>query len=310
MPHSHHSHSGQFCPGHAQNTLEEMILQAIAKKMLVFALTEHMPRHDEDRYPEEVELDMNLSRLFQNEAEYFQTAKHLREKYGAQIELPIGFEGEWIRPSSRDLITRSIQTFEFDFFIGSVHHVHTFPIDFDAVTYQKARKAAGGTDERLFEDFFDSQQDLIERMKPPVIGHFDLIRLMSQSPDVDLRLLHGVWHRILRNLDLAASRRCILEINTSSIRKGLKEPYPQASICQAYWERGGRFCLSDDSHNIHQVGQNYHDLIQFLQKVGISKLCYLKHGEPPHNEVVDERFPTLRVKEIEVTQLQGQALWA
>lgn len=54
MPFSHHSHSGQFCQ-HARNTLEEMIQAAIAKGMIVFSLTEHMPRDClEDLYPEEV----------------------------------------------------------------------------------------------------------------------------------------------------------------------------------------------------------------------------------------------------------------
>lgn len=54
MPFSHHSHSGQFCPGHAKNQLEEVIQTAIAQKMEVFCLTEHMPRGEEDFYPEEV----------------------------------------------------------------------------------------------------------------------------------------------------------------------------------------------------------------------------------------------------------------
>ena len=53
MPFSHHSHSGEFC-GHAKNTLEEVVQTAIAKKMQVYALTEHMPREDQDLYQEEV----------------------------------------------------------------------------------------------------------------------------------------------------------------------------------------------------------------------------------------------------------------
>lgn len=53
MPFSHHSHSGQFC-GHAENTLEEVVQTAIGKHMDLYALTEHMPREDEDLYPEEV----------------------------------------------------------------------------------------------------------------------------------------------------------------------------------------------------------------------------------------------------------------
>ena len=53
MPFSHHSHSGQFC-GHAENTLEEVVQTAVSKQMHLYALTEHMPREEEDLYPEEV----------------------------------------------------------------------------------------------------------------------------------------------------------------------------------------------------------------------------------------------------------------
>jgi histidinol-phosphatase (PHP family) len=64
MPFSHHSHSGQFCPGHAKNSLEEVIQTAIARKIQVFCLTEHMPRSKEDFYPEEVSTsDPALDRL-------------------------------------------------------------------------------------------------------------------------------------------------------------------------------------------------------------------------------------------------------
>lgn len=50
-----HSHSGQFCPGHAKDQLEEVVQRAIGLQMRAFALTEHMPRsEDKDLYPEEV----------------------------------------------------------------------------------------------------------------------------------------------------------------------------------------------------------------------------------------------------------------
>jgi histidinol-phosphatase (PHP family) len=55
MAFSMHSHSGQFCPGHAKDTLEEIILRAISLQIQLLALTEHMPRDQEkDLYPEEV----------------------------------------------------------------------------------------------------------------------------------------------------------------------------------------------------------------------------------------------------------------
>lgn len=50
-----HSHSGQFCPGHAKDQLEEIVKRALSLNMQLIALTEHMPRtSDEDLYPEEV----------------------------------------------------------------------------------------------------------------------------------------------------------------------------------------------------------------------------------------------------------------
>lgn len=50
-----HSHSGQFCPGHAKDELEDIIKHAISVGYKTIGLTEHMPRFEErDLYPEEV----------------------------------------------------------------------------------------------------------------------------------------------------------------------------------------------------------------------------------------------------------------
>jgi histidinol-phosphatase (PHP family) len=232
MPFSHHSHSGQFCPGHAQNTLEEMIKTAISKRMQVFALTEHMPRHNRDLYPEEMDANWDLTRHYANEADYFKEAVRLREKYKSFIEIPIGFECDWIRPESLDLIQESLKKYPFDFFIGSVHHVHTIPIDFSDELYAKARAVAGGTDEKLFMDYFDAQLDMLEALKPSIVGHFDLIRLKSDDPNKSFHATAGVWQKVLRNLDFVASYGGILELNFASLRKGMTEPFPQAEICK------------------------------------------------------------------------------
>lgn len=232
MPFSHHSHSGQFCPGHAVDSLEDCIKTAISKDLHVFCLTEHMPRHDIDAYPEELEAGFDQKWHFANEAAYFAEASRLRDKYNSEIEICIGFECDWIRPESQTLIERSISTHSFDFFVGSVHHVHTIPIDYDVRMYSQARQQAGGSDENLFADYFDAQLDMLQTVKPPVVGHFDLIRLKSDDPNVSFRDVKDVWHRVLRNLDFIAAYGGIIEINTAGLRKGMLEPYPQKDICQ------------------------------------------------------------------------------
>ncbi len=50
-----HSHSGQFCPGHAKDQLEDIIKRAISIGYKTMGLTDHMPRYSpSDLYPEEV----------------------------------------------------------------------------------------------------------------------------------------------------------------------------------------------------------------------------------------------------------------
>jgi histidinol-phosphatase (PHP family) len=156
----------------------------------------------------------------------------LRDKYKDCINILIGFEGEWIRPSSAALVHSLMSIPGTEFFIGSVHHVNEIPIDFDRAMYANAREVAGGTDERLFEDYFDAQFEMLNALQPRVVGHFDLIRLLSGEPNGELRSMKGVWERVVRNLELIVEQGGLLEINSSALRKGLKEPYPGRSICQ------------------------------------------------------------------------------
>jgi histidinol-phosphatase (PHP family) len=98
--------------------------------------------------------------------------------------------------------------------------------------YEQARDKAGGTDERLFEDYFDSQLEMLQALQPPVVGHFDLIRLLCDHRDASFKGMTGVWEKIQRNLEYVASYGGRLELNSSGLRKGLAEPYPCLPISQ------------------------------------------------------------------------------
>lgn len=230
MPWSHHSHSGQFC-AHASSTLEEVIQTAISKKITTFCLTEHIPRRKIDFYPEE-EKDHTEESLIQLYDAFYHEARRLQAKYQDQIQILIGFEGEWIREYSLDVIKGLQDKYEVDLFVGSVHHVHTIPIDYDTEMYHQARDAAGSTDEKIFADYFDSQYEMLKALKPPLVGHFDLIRLKSDGPDRSFRIWPAVWEKIERNLKFVAEYGGVLELNSSSLRKGLAEAYPQSEICK------------------------------------------------------------------------------
>jgi histidinol-phosphatase (PHP family) len=220
-----------------------MIQSAIAQNFTTFCLTEHMPRATQDLYPEEVTTNTTEKSLTQLYDDFIHEAARLRKIYSDRINLFIGFECEWIRaedslPRTEKLIERygacsAPSSPGLDLFVGSVHHVHRIPIDYDHEMYNHAKEVAGGADdERLFCDYFDAQAEMLRALKPPVVGHFDLIRLKSAQPDGSLKRWPKVWKKVERNLEIVKEYGGVLEVNSSGLRKGLKEAYPMGEVCE------------------------------------------------------------------------------
>lgn len=163
---------------------------------------------------------------------YVHEAERLQSVYTSEIEILIGMEIDWIRPSSLSFVNDLLHKYRFELLVGSVHHVHTIPIDYDHEMYGQARLISGGTDERLFEDYFDLQYEMLQALKPPIVGHFDLIRLKSDEPNGDFLRWHRVGEKVRRNLGLIVEYGGVLELNSAGLRKGLQEPYPIQAVCE------------------------------------------------------------------------------
>lgn len=177
--------------------------------------------------------------------------------------------------------------------------------------YAEARRLSGGTDERLFEDYFDLQFEMLQGLKPPIVGHFDLIRLKSDEPNADCLRWDLVRQKVSRNLDFIVEYGGLLEVNSAALRKGLSEPYPGKSICKVnitpmrllsyrlltltkmYLAKHGQFTISDDCHSIDQIGANYGQLLAFAADTGIQTFQYLNK-----NPSLNTSFSTISVTEL------------
>ncbi|RPB26027.1 histidinol phosphate phosphatase H [Terfezia boudieri ATCC MYA-4762] len=306
MPHSHHSHSGEFCM-HARDTLEEVVLTAIEKGMKVLALTEHMPRDlPDDLYPEETEARITNFDLWRTFADFCDQANKMRATYGHLINILVGFEVDYIRESSIQLVQRLQEDYKFDMFLGAVHHVNTIPIDFDRDMYLTAQASCGGSDEKLFEAYFDAQYAMLQ-LQPPIVAHFDLIRLFSENPTFPLQFWPGVWGRVVRNIEFVVGYGGLFELNSASLRKGWDEPYPRRDVCEAIVERGGRFCLSDDSHGASQVGLNYDKLLFYVESLGIENIHYLERL--PMGQIMVDCLGPCKVRSTPVQNLRNEPFY-
>lgn len=250
-------------------------MRAIELKFTVFCMSEHIPRIEEKHlYPEEIASNTSVSDLAGTFDDYMREARRLQKKYADQIEVLVGFECEAINHDYFTQVEVMLQTHKPDYFVGSLHHSGDTPIDFDKETYQMAVRE-NRDENSLVLHYFVQLHGLIARLKPPVIGHFDLVRLFN--PNHQLKD-SSAWPHVVRAIQAGVRNDCLFEINSSALRKGWSTPYPQRDIAEKVVELRGKFCLSDDSHSVEQVGLNYHRVIPYLESLGVEEVWRLQRS--------------------------------
>lgn len=75
--------------------------------------------------------------------------------------------------------------------------------------------------------------------------------------------------------------------------------------------RGGRFCLSDDSHGVDQVSLNFHRVLDFLDRTGITQLHYLQVAESSESFTApDARFPRTKISSVSLEEVKKMPFWS
>lgn len=306
--HSHHSHSGEFCR-HAKSTLDEVTERAASLGFTHFHLSEHIPRElPEQLYPEEEEAGLTPAQLEATFRAYLAKARALQTRYAQQdppMHILVGCETENITsPQSLDFLCKVVNPDGaslghlpppciglgvVDYMVGSVHHAHGIPIDFDADTFHKAVAHGGAQDAAgyasLLHAYLDAQLEVLDRLRPEVVGHFDLYRLFApNAPWMSGDAGDALRGKVERNIRFAASYGALFEANSSAFRKGWDgETYPGREILRMIRSVHGRIALSDDSHGVQQVGLNYHRLHDYLEHEGVDEIWYLERDPSPRS---------------------------
>lgn len=262
---AHGGHSGQFCL-HAQDDLEAMVQEYIKQGFAWTGITEHMPPlHNKYRYADECEAGISSTALQDQFGLYVETALRLKQRYRTQVVLLVGMETECY-PGGLEYALELQHRYALDYIVGSVHHVQGVNFDFSPVEYARATEVCGDID-ALYCTYFDEQLEMLQRLNPAVVGHFDLIRLYD--PDYSMRLATpAVMQRIERNLEYMRSQNLCLDLNMRALLKGAAEPYISRPILEKALAMGIDILPGDDSHGVASVGSGIDAGIALLRKLG------------------------------------------
>jgi histidinol-phosphatase (PHP family) len=246
-----HSHT-TLC-GHAVGTPDEYIEQAIRKGIRIFGFSDHAP------LPDEMREGVTMS-IAQTEA-YISMIEEKREDYKGKIEIRIAFEVDFPLLDSFD--RRYLTDPRLDYLIGSCHLLGTWPVDHSAY---KDQYEIRGVDV-IYSEYYDSLLKCAESGYFNIIGHFDLTKKFGYRPT------HDFSSKIRAVAKAAAHNNTAVELNTSGLRKPVKEIYPTAQIVQILFEENTPVTLGSDAHTPEDVGADFDKAIAVLKKTGYKRIA-------------------------------------
>jgi histidinol-phosphatase (PHP family) len=261
----HGGHSGQFC-SHARDPLEALVEAYAEQGFAWVGITEHAPAvSDELVPPEERRAGLDARGMEERFAEYVATCRTLQRRFARRLRLYVAFEAETCT-GWQSHVARLVREHAPDYVVGSVHHVQDVPIDATPEQYTEVARQLGGVD-ALYAAYFDAQLEMLEVLRPRVVGHFDLIRLLD--PDARRRLHQpAIRARVTRNLRAVRDRGALLDYNVRALAKGLAEPYPTDATLREAHALGLAAVPGDDSHGVAEVGRHVAEGARRLETLG------------------------------------------
>ena len=247
-----HNHS-TFSDGH--HTPEEVALSAIEKNMLGIGFSDHSY----------TDFDPSYCMLPERYPEYFRTIDALKEKYADKIKVFKGLEQDYYSNANPA---------DYDYRIASVHYIIEdglwHPIDH---TLQQQRtcidQAFGGDVMAMAERYFGMLAEHVERCKPTLVGHYDVITkfgLMPEDSEEYRELARSALKRILKTCPY-------VEVNTGGIARGFRTmPYPCDYLLETLKENGGEVMLGADSHHKDNLIFGFDEAVQRLKAFGFDHI--------------------------------------
>lgn len=186
----------------------------------------------------------------------------------------VGLEVDY-RPEEEHKIREMINSFPFDYVLGSVHEISYWAFD---VPGQESRHRDYDPDE-LYRTYFSLVARAARSGLFTTLAHFDLIKIFGVRPRTDILALAD------EALSAALQAGCVLEINTAGRYKPVGEFYPSGRILQEIIRRGFPITLGSDAHEPKVVGRDLAEAKENLRQLGVRQLVGFEQKKKVYYEL-------------------------
>ena len=261
----YHTHTCFSFDGYKSSTPDSLCRSAIEKNISDIAITDHFECNftDGSHYPP---YDCNSA---------YDAICAAREKYSDKINLTYGIEIGQANQCPKEA-EKLLKAKNFEFVIASLHNLTNQP-DFYYIDFSKL------DDNRQIGIWFDQYINELSAIVDTVeqidtIGHLTYmqryIALCGKQYDFTRH-----YEKLSDFFDKIIKRKIALEVNVSTLSKGLGFAMPDKSILLLYKDCGGKLItLGSDAHTPEGLGKCIQDGFNLIRCVGLDEVTVVRNG--------------------------------
>jgi len=237
---------------HAEGEFEEFLQAARQKNLPEICFTDHAP--NPDNYDQKHRMKIEEFALYQKNVSFLSTSSNAPSiLFGVEADYYNGCERflrKWLLRQKLDLV------------IGSIHYINSWGFDNPDEREVWDNVDVGNT----WREYFELVGRLADTHLFDVVGHFDLPKKFGYTPSEC-----AIKEMVQLVLEKIARAQMAIEINTSGLRKPVKEIYPSVMLLGMARDHGIPICFGSDAHKPDEVGYEFAFALEWAKKAGYSE---------------------------------------
>jgi histidinol-phosphatase (PHP family) len=180
-------------------------------------------------------------------------------------DLRLGIEADFVA-GAEDRTANLLEAYPFDYVVGSVHFLREESLDMDEYSVWSAARSA----EEIWRRYFQTVGEAARSGLFDILAHPDLVKVWGAHrprPEGDLRRYYELA------IEGIAESGIAVEVSTAGLRKHAQEIYPAPALLEMCVEAGVPVALSSDAHRPQDVGADYEQALELLERAGVRELC-------------------------------------
>lgn len=236
---------------HAEGALAEYLERARQLSLPEICVTDHAPN------PDGYDPAHRMS-----EAEFRDYLAMIRNASRPGLPLLLtGIEADYY-PGCERFLEKWLARNSFDLVIGSIHYLDNWGFD-----NPDEREVWDNVDvTNTWREYFKLLGRLADTRLFDTIGHFDLPKKFKYCPPPE-----AIREMVAPALDKVARADMAIELNTSGLRKPVREIYPSGLILEMARSRSIPICFGSDAHQPGEVGYEFAAALSLARASGYTK---------------------------------------